>query len=134
MAEDIAEKLEINPDGVREILYSNSTVSSLDAPVSLDESVTHKDYLEDKGARSQEDVVNSIENIEHLSNCIKTLDERERNVLTMRFGLENSKVLTLDEIGKRYSLTRERIRQIEKTAISKIKNCSDGKIYFAQDN
>lgn len=52
----------------------------------------------------------------------------------MRFGLKNSKVLTLDEIGKRYSLTRERIRQIEKTAISKIKNCSDGKIYFVQNN
>lgn len=134
MVEDIAEQLEINPDGVREILYSNSTVSSLDAPVSLNESITHKDFLEDKGAISQEDVVNSMENIKILSKCIKLLDERERNVLTMRFGLKNSKVLTLDEIGKRYSLTRERIRQIEKTAISKIKNCSDGKIYFVQNN
>ncbi|NIP39522.1 MAG: sigma-70 family RNA polymerase sigma factor [Candidatus Dadabacteria bacterium] len=130
LPEDIARQLDINPDGVKEILYSNSRVHSLDAPVSASESATHADFLEDEKSKSQDAVVDNIEKIKILRNCMSILDEREKTVLTMRFGLENTDVLTLDEIGRKYGLTRERIRQIEKTAIIKIRNCAEGKQLF----
>ncbi len=134
LPEDIARQLDINPDGVKEILYSNSRVHSLDAPVSASESATHADFLEDEKSKSQDTIIDNIEKIKILRNCMYILDEREKSVLKMRFGLENTNVLTLDEIGQKYGLTRERIRQIEKTAIVKIRNCAEGKQLFVLNN
>ncbi len=131
LPEDIANELDINKDGVKEILYSNSTVHSLDAPISAEDSATYADILEDKNNLSQDTVVDNIEKIKLLKQCMHKLEDRERNILALRFGLENKNVLTLDEIGQKYGLTRERIRQIEKSAITKIRKCAAEKDFFA---
>lgn len=127
LPELIAEELEINPDGVREILYSNSSVHSLDLPISTEDSATHADFIQDEDATSQDEMIDRFQKIKILNESLNILDNREITVLKMRFGLDNSKVYTLDEIGIKFDLTRERIRQIEKTAINKIRQSDFGK-------
>ncbi len=127
LPEEIAKELEINPDGVKEILYSNSVVHSLDTPISGDEAATHADFIEDNQAVGQDTLVDNYKKINILIKCLEVLDQREKDVLTMRFGLKNSDVHTLDEIGSKYDLTRERIRQIEQSAINKIRASEMGK-------
>lgn len=127
LPEVIAEELDINPDGVREILYSNSSVHSLDLPISTEDSATHADFIQDEDATSQDDLIDRFQKIRILNESLNILDNREITVLKMRFGLDNSKVYTLDEIGIKFDLTRERIRQIEKTAINKIRQSDFGK-------
>jgi len=97
------------------------------SPVSLDQPVTGQDdnclgeFLNDPRAKDLHEEFDRRSLLKQVEEGMKTLDDRERTILELRFGLEGGQVYTLDEVGKKYSLTRERIRQIESTAVQKLR-------------
>ena len=120
--DEIAEKLGIPLDQLLNIL-NKETMVSLDAPVlspDNDEDCCLGDFIED----SSIDVVEEIENTdmsERLHSLLDSLNEREREIICLRFGLYDNEPKTLQELGEQYGLTRERIRQIESRALRKLK-------------
>jgi RNA polymerase primary sigma factor len=95
---------------------------SLHAPVGDDGDVSVGDFIEDKSAENPSDVTSYSLLREKLSDVLTTLTERERKILEMRFGLADGYERTLEEIGKMYNVTRERIRQIEAKALRKLRH------------
>jgi DNA-binding CsgD family transcriptional regulator len=95
---------------------------SLHAPVGDDGDVSVGDFIEDKSAENPSDVTSYSLLREKLSDVLTTLTERERKILEMRFGLLDGYERTLEEIGKMYNVTRERIRQIEAKALRKLRH------------
>ncbi len=135
----ISEELNISPVKVKEYLklYAVNNFKSLDASVNEDGDTTFGDFVAANENVEEEIFDKKIK--EDLQNALNNLDltERERNIIILRWGLLNNKPLTLDQIGKRYNLTRERIRQIEQKAIRKMKNSSSFKSlshYLIDDN
>ena len=116
---EIAKEVDLPVEAVKQILDSGSDTFSLDAPISTDENGTFMDFIEDENLL-QDDLSAHSSLQEIISRALSMLDIREKEIIKLRFGIDNSEVLTLDEIGKRYKLTRERIRQIEKKALKKI--------------
>jgi len=117
---EVAEKTGVSVEGVKKILESPHDVTSLDLPIMDDEVFTLKDYVEDENLERPENTIASEALSEKLSDALKNLSQREEEVIRLRFGLDNDVKYTLDEIGRRFNLTRERIRQIEKKALSKL--------------
>jgi len=95
---------------------------SLHAPVGDDDDVSVGDFIEDKTAENPSEVTSYSLLREKLSDVLTTLTERERKILEMRFGLLDGYERTLEEIGKMYNVTRERIRQIEAKALRKLRH------------
>ena len=98
--------------------------SSLNTPIGEDEDTEIQDLVRDEQAASVEDIVAENELHERLIYILNTLTERERNILILRYGLLDGKWRTLEEVGKIYNVTRERIRQIEAKALRKCRNPS----------
>lgn len=125
----ISEELNISPVKVKEYLelYAVSNPKSLDASVNEDGDTTFGDFVADDENVEKEIFDKKIK--EDLQNALNNLDltERERTIIILRWGLLDNKPLTLEQIGKKYNLTRERIRQIERKAIRKMKNSSSFK-------
>jgi RNA polymerase primary sigma factor len=116
---EIAIQVELPIEAVRQILDSGSDTLSLDSPISTEENASFIDFLEDK--RSLQDDLSSNSSLQTTINeALEGLEDREKEIINLRFGINNSEILTLDEIGKKFGLTRERIRQIEKKALKKI--------------
>ena len=116
---EIAIEVELPIEAVRQILDSGSDTLSLDSPISTEENASFIDFLEDK--RSLQDDLSSHSSLQTTINvALEGLEDREKEIINLRFGINNSEILTLDEIGKKFGLTRERIRQIEKKALKKI--------------
>lgn len=123
-AEEIAEEMDMEPDRVREILKIAQEVTSIDAKVGDDEDSFLGDFIEDT-SQPAPDVLASKELLkENLEEVLSTLSEREAKVLKLRFGLNGSKPMTLEEVGREFGVTRERIRQIEAKALRKLKHPS----------
>lgn len=95
--------------------------TSLDAPLREDEGGALADFIEDERARSPFDTVNERQLMEEVEQLRKQLDPRERDILMYRFGLKNGRVETLDTVGGRFKITRERVRQIQNTALMKVR-------------
>jgi len=95
---------------------------SLDAPVGSDGEARVADFIEDKSAEDPSDVTGLTLLKEKLSDAFKSLTERERKILEMRFGLMDGNSHTLEEIGNLYQVTRERIRQLEAKALRKLRH------------
>lgn len=123
-AEEIAEEVELDVDRVREIFKIAQEVTSLEAPVGEDQESFLGDFIPDESQLSPVDQASKQLLKGHLDEVLATLSDREARVLKLRFGLEGNKQMTLEEVGKVFGVTRERIRQIEAKALRKLKHPS----------
>jgi len=122
--EDLADELRMPVSRVNALLKMARQPVSLDAPVGTDGEARIADFIEDKDAENPSDVTSLTLFKEKLSDAFKSLTERERKILEMRFGLVDGSSHTLEEIGNLYQVTRERIRQLEAKALRKLRNPS----------
>ena len=121
-AEEISERMDgLSPEKVREIQKVALEPVSLETPVGDEDDSHLGDFLEDKGAVSPDSYANNQLLKEELDIVLSDLTEREEKVLRLRFGLVDGQTRTLEEVGKEFNVTRERIRQIEAKAIRKLK-------------
>ncbi len=122
-AEEIAEKMEnITPDKVREIQKIALEPVSLETPIGEEDDSHLGDFIEDKEALSPDEYANNQLLKDEINNVLQGLTEREEKVLRLRFGLYDGRTRTLEEVGKEFNVTRERIRQIEAKALRKLKH------------
>ncbi len=120
--EEIAEELEITPDEVREILRMSQLPVSLEKPVGEEEESELGDFVQDEQAESPYDTAQLSLRREDIEHALSALPERERQVIELRFGLSGSQPCTLEEVGKTFGVTRERIRQIENNTLKKLES------------
>jgi RNA polymerase primary sigma factor len=120
--EELADEMQIPVERVNALLKMARQPISLQAPVGDDDDASFGDFIEDKTAENPSDVTSYSLLKEKLTEVLTTLTERERSILEMRFGLVDGYERTLEEIGKQYKVTRERIRQIEAKALRKLRH------------
>ncbi len=120
--EELADEMHLPVARVNSLLKMAQQTVSLHAPVGDGDEVSFGDFIEDKSAENPSDVTSYSLLKETLKDVLTTLTERERNILEMRFGLGDGYQRTLEEIGKQYKVTRERIRQIEAKALRKLRH------------
>lgn len=126
--EEIAKAMEIEVDKVEHIMKIKQDISSLDASVHEDEEDSVLgDFIEDEDTVSPEESATSQLLKEHVKDMLGGLTEREQKIIRLRFGLEDGKNYTLEEVGQEFSVTRERIRQIEAKALAKLRKHKDAK-------
>jgi RNA polymerase primary sigma factor len=126
--EEIAAAMEIEVDKVEHIMKIKQDISSLDASVRDDEEDSVlADFIEDEDTISPEESATGQLLKEHVKDMLGALTEREQKILKLRFGLEDGKSHTLEEVGQEFSVTRERIRQIEAKALAKLRKHKDAK-------
>lgn len=118
---EVAKNIDMSVEGVKRVLNANEKVVRLDSPVHYDGSLTHMDLIEDRNAGSQDTIIAEAMLPKSIDDALLHLNEREREVLRMRFGIGYENPLTLDSVGQNLGLTRERIRQIEKEALKRLK-------------
>ena len=123
-AEELAKKLEIPVDKVKNILEMNQDPISLETPVGSEEDSELGDFVEDDKFLNPYDATTRVLLKEQLDEILKTLNEREEMVLRYRYGLDDGSQKTLEEVGKIFNVTRERIRQIEVKALRKLRHLS----------
>ena len=123
-AEELAKKLEIPVDKVKNILEMNQDPISLETPVGSEEDSELGDFVEDDKFANPYDATTRVLLKEQLDEVLKTLNEREEMVLRYRYGLDDGSQKTLEEVGKIFNVTRERIRQIEVKALRKLRHPS----------
>ena len=119
---EIAEESGISVEVVKRILNSTNDAISLDTPVLDGEKTTLLDSVSDKEAMIPDSVIAKASLAEKLKEALTLLNPREEEIIRLRFGIDRQSTYTLDEIGKKFNLTRERIRQIEKAALGKLAN------------
>ena len=122
--EEIAEEMNMPVERVREILKISQEPVSLETPIGEEEDSHLGDFIKDDNVPIPADAAAFTLLKEQLEEVLGTLTEREQNVLTLRFGLEDGRARTLEEVGKEFNVTRERIRQIEAKALRKLRHPS----------
>ncbi|MCI8326966.1 MAG: RNA polymerase sigma factor RpoD [Lachnospiraceae bacterium] len=122
--EEIAEEMDMPVDRVREILKISQEPVSLETPIGEEEDSHLGDFIQDDNVPVPADAAAFTLLKEQLEEVLGTLTEREQKVLTLRFGLEDGRARTLEEVGKEFNVTRERIRQIEAKALRKLRHPS----------
>jgi len=125
--DEIAERLGITPDKVREIMKIAQDPVSLETPIGEEEDSHLGDFVEDNDSPAPSDSASYALLREQLCNILHTLTPREEQVIKLRFGLEDGRPRTLEEVGKQFQITRERIRQIEAKALRKLRHPSRSK-------
>ena len=126
-AEEIAERLDMSVDKVREIMRVAQEPVSLETPIGEEEDSHLGDFIPDDDAPVPAEAASQTLLKEQLGDVLKTLTPREEKVLRLRFGLEDGRPRTLEEVGKEFNVTRERIRQIEAKALRKLRHPSRSK-------
>ncbi|MBO7525618.1 MAG: RNA polymerase sigma factor RpoD [Clostridia bacterium] len=119
---EIAERMGISEEKVIEIQKINQEPVSLETPIGEEEDSHLGDFIEDEGAKSPSDIVSFAMLREQLISVLNTLTPREEKVLRLRYGVDDGRPRTLEEVGKEFNVTRERIRQIEAKALRKLRN------------
>ncbi|HIS32720.1 MAG TPA: RNA polymerase sigma factor RpoD [Candidatus Limivivens intestinipullorum] len=119
---ELAGVLNVSPERVKEILSLAQEPVSLETPVGEEEDSRLSDFIRDERLMSPAETVARNLLQEHLEAALRTLTERERQVLRLRFGLEDGEPRTLEEVGKSFQVTRERVRQIESKALRKLRH------------
>ena len=122
--EEIAEEMKMPVERVREILKISQEPVSLETPIGEEEDSHLGDFIKDDNVPVPADAATFTLLMEQLDEVLGTLTEREQKVLTLRFGLEDGRARTLEEVGKEFNVTRERIRQIEAKALRKLRHPS----------
>jgi RNA polymerase primary sigma factor len=130
-AEEIAQEVDLPVSKVRKILKIAQQPISLETPVGEEEDSHLGDFIEDSGALSPDEAVININMKDHTAAVLETLTPREEEIIRMRFGIGVGNEHTLEEVGQRFSLTRERIRQIEAKALRKLRCPSSHDARFA---
>ncbi|MFF2090305.1 MULTISPECIES: RNA polymerase sigma factor RpoD [Paenibacillus] len=125
--EEIAAEMELSTDKVREIMKIAQEPVSLETPIGEEDDSHLGDFIEDQEALAPADAAAYELLKEQLEDVLDTLTEREENVLRLRFGLDDGRTRTLEEVGKVFGVTRERIRQIEAKALRKLRHPSRSK-------
>ncbi|NBJ68545.1 MULTISPECIES: RNA polymerase sigma factor RpoD [Clostridia] len=125
--EEIGEEMELSPEKVRDILKIAQEPVSLETPIGEEDDSHLGDFIEDQEAVSPSDHAAYELLKEQLEDVLDTLTDREENVLRLRFGLDDGRTRTLEEVGKVFGVTRERIRQIEAKALRKLRHPSRSK-------
>lgn len=125
--DEIAERMELPVERVREIIKISQEPVSLETPIGEEEDSHLGDFIQDENVPVPADAATFTLLKEQLNDVLDTLTERERKVLILRFGLEDGRSRTLEEVGKEFNVTRERIRQIEAKALRKLRHPSRSK-------
>lgn len=128
--EELAKELEMEPEKVEYVMKIKQDITSLDAGVgrdSDDEDSVLLDFIEDEDSSTPEESAASQLLKEQVRDILSTLSDREQKIIRMRFGLDNGKSHTLEEVGQEFAVTRERIRQIEAKALAKLRKHKDSK-------
>ena len=126
-AEEIAAKMDMPVDRVREIMKISQEPVSLETPIGEEEDSHLGDFIPDEGASEPSEAASFTLLKEQLMDVLSTLTPREEKVLKLRFGIEDGRTRTLEEVGKEFNVTRERIRQIEAKALRKLRHPSRSK-------
>ena len=119
---ELAEALDMSEDKVMEIMQNAREPASLETPIGEEDDSNLGDFVADSNVVTPEGNVESVMLREHIDALLGDLKERERQVIVLRFGLEDGHPRTLEEVGKEFNVTRERIRQIEAKALRKLRN------------
>ena len=128
--EELAKELEMEPEKVEYVIKIKQDITSLDAGVGRDgedEDSVLADFIEDEDTVTPEESATNQLLKEQVQSVLSTLSDREQKIIKMRFGLENGKSHTLEEVGQEFAVTRERIRQIEAKALAKLRKHKDAK-------
>ena len=125
--DEIAKKMGMSPEKVREIIKIAQDPISLETPVGEEEDSHIGDFIEDDTSPAPAEATSYTLLREQLSEVLHTLTPREESVLRLRFGLEDGRTRTLEEVGQQFNITRERIRQIEAKALRKLRHPSRSK-------
>ncbi|MDF2718473.1 MAG: polymerase sigma factor RpoD, partial [Paenibacillus sp.] len=125
--EEIAKEMDFSDDKVREIMKIAQDPISLETPIGEENDSSLGDFIEDHDATAPADAAAFELLKEQLEDVLDTLTEREENVLRLRFGLDDGRTRTLEEVGQVFGVTRERIRQIEAKALRKLRHPSRSK-------
>jgi RNA polymerase primary sigma factor len=125
--EEVANEMDFSPEKVREILKIAQEPVSLETPIGEEDDSHLGDFIEDQDALAPSDAAAYELLKEQLEGVLDTLTDREENVLRLRFGLDDGRTRTLEEVGKVFGVTRERIRQIEAKALRKLRHPSRSK-------
>ncbi|MBI3757192.1 MAG: RNA polymerase sigma factor RpoD [Deltaproteobacteria bacterium] len=120
--DEIATQMEVPPDKVRKVLKIVKEPVSLETPIGDDEESSLGDFVEDRQTLSPADAAMALSLEEQTRKVLATLTPREEQILRMRFGIDEKTDFTLEEVGQRFAVTRERIRQIEAKALRKLRN------------
>jgi RNA polymerase primary sigma factor len=126
-AEEIGEEMDISAEKVREIMKIAQEPVSLETPIGEEEDSHLGDFIEDEDSPAPASAASYILLKEQLDGVLDTLTDREKRVLELRFGIEDGRPRTLEEVGKEFGVTRERIRQIEAKALRKLRHPSRSK-------
>jgi RNA polymerase primary sigma factor len=126
-SEELGAEMEITPDRVRDILKVAQDPVSLETPIGEEEDSHLGDFIEDQGAMAPSDAASHQLLKEQVEDVLDSLTGRERRVLQLRFGLDDGRQRTLEEVGREFGVTRERIRQIEAKALRKLRHPSRSK-------
>ena len=121
---EIGAEMELPPEKVREIVKVSQLPISLESPIGEEEDSHLGDFIEDRNALPPPDAASRQLLKEQIDDVLSTLTPREQRVLQLRFGLEDGRSRTLEEVGKEFKVTRERIRQIEAKALRKLRHPS----------
>ena len=126
--QEIAEGMEVPPERVREILKVAQEPVSLETPIGEEEDSHLGDFIEDRNAPAPPEAATAQLRREEVARALGTLSERERRVLQLRFGIDDGRSRTLEEVGRDFGVTRERIRQIEAKALRKLRHPSRSRL------
>lgn len=126
--EEISDKMEIPVEKIKKVMKIAKEPVSLETPIGEDEDSSLGDFIEDKSAKNPSDEVIYLKLKEHTRSILDTLSPREASVLRLRFGIDCDSDHTLEEVGKKFTVTRERIRQIEAKALRKLRHPTRSRI------
>ena len=128
--EELGKELEMEPEKVEYVMKIKQDITSLDAGVGKDgdeEDSVLGDFIEDEDIVTPEESASTQLLKEQVQDILSSLSDREQKIIKLRFGLENGKNHTLEEVGQEFAVTRERIRQIEAKALAKLRKHKDAK-------
>lgn len=126
--EEISEKMDIPVEKIKKVMKIAKEPVSLETPIGEDEDSSLGDFIEDKSAKNPSEEVTYLKLKEHTQQILETLSHREAEVLKLRFGINCDSDHTLEEVGKQFNVTRERIRQIEAKALRKLRHPTRSRI------